>query len=166
MSSVTKTDEKVSIVISPAEHLLAGAGLAGDHDRGVGARDLLRQLDHPAHRLVAPDQVARVVGDRAEHGRDQFRIGRQRDVFLGAGVDRGDRGAGIVGDAAGDAESSEASGLASVAPLIQCDEVSRYQLRSRNRGSSRVRQCIGVRFAWTYTALGCAMFYIRVASQH
>ena len=31
MSSVTKTDEKVSIVISPAEHLLAG----GSEQEGV-----------------------------------------------------------------------------------------------------------------------------------
>src|SRR5258708_1455728 len=30
------------------------------------------------------------------------RIRRQRDVFLGAGVDRRDRGAGVIGDAAGD----------------------------------------------------------------
>ncbi len=30
-----------------------------------------------------------------------LRIGRQRDVFLGAGVDRGDGGARVVGDAAG-----------------------------------------------------------------
>ena len=54
------------------------------------------------HRLVAIDQIAGIVGDGGEHRGDQFRIGRQRDVFLGAGVDRGDRGAGVVGDAAGD----------------------------------------------------------------
>ena len=64
--------------------------------------DLLGELDHLRHRVVAVDQLARVVGDGGEHGRDQLRIGRQRDVFLGAGVDRGDRGAGVVLDAAGD----------------------------------------------------------------
>ena len=83
------------------QHFLAGAGFAGDHHGGVGARDLLRQLDDLAHGFVAIDQVARVIGDGGEHGGDQFGIGRQRDVFLGAGVDRGDRGAGVVGDAAG-----------------------------------------------------------------
>ena len=84
------------------QHLLAGAGFAGDQHRGVGGGDLLRELDHLRHRLVAIDQFAGVVGDGGEHGRDQLRIGRQRDVFLGAGVDRGDRGAGVVLDAAGD----------------------------------------------------------------
>ena len=61
-----------------------------------------RELDHLRHRVVAVDQLARVVGDGGEHRRDQLGIGRQRDVFLGAGVDRGDRGAGVVLDAAGD----------------------------------------------------------------
>ena len=84
------------------QHLLAGAGLAGDQHRGVGGGDLLRELHHLRHRLVAIDQLAVIVGDGGEHGRDQLGIGRQRDVFLGAGVDRGDRGAGVVLDAAGD----------------------------------------------------------------
>jgi hypothetical protein len=83
------------------QHFLAGAGFAGDHDGSVGTRDLLRQLDHLAHRLVAVDEVAGIVGDGGQYGCDQLRIGRQRDVFLGAGMDRGDRGAGVVGDAAG-----------------------------------------------------------------
>ncbi len=78
------------------EHLLAGAGLAGDQHRGVARRDLLGELDHVRHRLVAIDQLAGVVGDGREHRRDQLRIGRQRDVFLGAGVDGGDRGARVV----------------------------------------------------------------------
>ena len=54
------------------------------------------------HRIVAIDEVAVIVGDRRQYGRDQLGIGRQRDVFLGAGMDRGDRGAGVVLDAAGD----------------------------------------------------------------
>ena len=83
------------------QHFLAGTGLAGDHDGGIRARDLLRQLDDLAHGFVAIDQIARIIGDRGEYRGDQFRIGRQRDVFLGASVDRGDRGAGVVGDAAG-----------------------------------------------------------------
>ena len=83
------------------QHFLAGAGFAGDHDGGVGAGNLLRQLDHLGHGFVAIDQFAGIVGDGGEHRGDQFGIRRQRDVFLGAGVDRGHRGAGIVGDAAG-----------------------------------------------------------------
>ena len=92
-------------------HLLAGAGFAGDHDGGVGAGDLLRQFDHLGHGFVAVDQVAGIVGDGGEYRGDQFRIGRQRDIFLGAGVDRGDRGAGIVGDAAGDDRHVNVLGL-------------------------------------------------------
>jgi hypothetical protein len=84
------------------QHFLAGARFARDHHRRIGAGDLLRQLDHLAHHLVAIDQVAAVIGDGGENGGDQFRIRRQGDVFFGAGMDRGDRGAGIGGDAAGD----------------------------------------------------------------
>ena len=70
--------------------------------RGVARRDLQRELDHPRHGVVAIDQVARIVGDGGEHGGDQFRVRRQRDVFLGAGMDGGDGGAGVGGGAAGD----------------------------------------------------------------
>ena len=63
------------------------------------------------HRFVAIDEVAGIVGDGGEHGGDQFRIRRQRDVFLGAGMDRRDRGAGIVGDAAGDDRHVDVLGL-------------------------------------------------------
>jgi hypothetical protein len=84
------------------QHLLAGAGLAGDQHGGIGGGNLLGKLHHLRHRLVAPDQLAVIVGDGGEHGRDQLGIGRQRDVFLGAGMDRGNRGAGVVLDAAGD----------------------------------------------------------------
>ena len=93
------------------QHLLAGAGFAGDHHGGVGAGDLLRQLDHLGHRLVAVNEVAGIVGDGGEHRGDQFRIRRQRDVFLGAGVDRGHRRAGVVGDAAGDDRHVNVLGL-------------------------------------------------------
>jgi hypothetical protein len=93
------------------QHLLAGAGFAGDHDRGVRAGDLLSQLDHLGHRLVAVDHVARIIGDGGEHRGDQFRIGRQRDVFLGTGVDRGHGRSGVVGDAAGDDRHVNVFGL-------------------------------------------------------
>ena len=64
--------------------------------------DLLGELDHARHGLVAVDQFAPVVGDGRQHGGDQLGVGRQRDVFLGAGLDGRDRGARIGGDAAGD----------------------------------------------------------------
>ena len=63
------------------------------------------------HALVAIDQLARVVGDGGEHGGDQLGIGRQRDVLLGAGVDGGDRGAGVVAHPAGDDRHRDALGL-------------------------------------------------------
>ena len=59
-----------------------------------------RQFDDPRHGFVAVDQLAPVVGDGGEHRGDQFRVGRQRDVFLGPGVNRGDRRARVGGDAA------------------------------------------------------------------
>ena len=93
------------------QHLLAGAAFAGDEDRRLGARDLLGELNDFRHRIVLPDHLAGVVGDGGEHGRDQLRIGRQRDVFLGAGMDRGDGGAGVGGDAAGDDRHVDVLGL-------------------------------------------------------
>jgi hypothetical protein len=52
-----------------------------------------------------------LVGDGGEHGGDQFGIRRQRQIFLGAGADRVDRGARVGADAAGDDRSADAFGL-------------------------------------------------------
>ena len=84
------------------QDFLAGAGIAGDQHRGVAGGDLLRQLDHARHGVVAVDQFAPVVGDGGQHRGDQFGVGRQRDIFLGAGLNGRDRGARIGGGAAGD----------------------------------------------------------------
>jgi hypothetical protein len=43
-----------------------------------------------------------VFGNRSEDGGDEFRIGRQRDVFFRAGVNGGNGGLGVVIDAASD----------------------------------------------------------------
>ena len=93
------------------QHFLAGAAFAGDQHRGVGRGDLLGELDHLRHRRVTPDHFARIGGDGGEHRRDQLRIGRQRDVFLGAGVDGVDSGARVIGDAAGDDRHMDAFGV-------------------------------------------------------
>ena len=61
--------------------------------------------------VVAIDHVAGVVGDGREHRGDQIRIGRQRDVFLGAGMDGAHRGARVVADAAGDDRHMDALGV-------------------------------------------------------
>ena len=93
------------------QNFLAGAAFAGDQHRGVGAGDLLGELDHARHGVVAVDHIAAVIGDGGQHRRDQLRIGRQRDVFLGAGMDGAHRGAGIVGHAAGDDRHVDAFGI-------------------------------------------------------
>ena len=93
------------------QHFLAGAALAGDQHGGVGAGDLLGELDHVRHGVVAVDHFAPVVGDRRQHRRDQLRIGRQRDVLLGAGMDGGNGGARVIGDAAGHHRRVDAFGI-------------------------------------------------------
>ena len=93
------------------QHFLAGAAFAGDQHRGVRAGDLLGEFHHRGHGVVAIDHFAVVVGDGGEHRGDQFRIGRQRDVFFGAGVDRLDRGARVIGNAAGDDRHVDAFGI-------------------------------------------------------
>ena len=40
------------------------------------------------------------LGDGLEHRGNQFGVGRQRNVFLGPGLDRAHRGLGVVGHAA------------------------------------------------------------------
>ena len=84
------------------QHFLAGSGLAGDQHRGFAGRDLLGELDELRHRVVAIDELAVIVGDRREHGGNQLRVGRQRNVFFGAGVDRGDRRARVGAGPASD----------------------------------------------------------------
>lgn len=83
------------------KHFLAGAALAGDEHRGFRRRDLLGKLHDRGHRLVAIDHVAVVLRHGGKDGGDQIGIGRQRDVFFGAGMNGAHRGAGVIGDAAG-----------------------------------------------------------------
>ncbi len=69
------------------------------------------------------------MGDGGEHRRDQFGVGRQREIFLCAGMDRGDGGAGVVVDAAGGDRHMHVFGgkpvdeIADVEPDIDHDEV-------------------------------------------
>ena len=75
--------------------------------------NLLGKLDDLRHRLVAIDHLAGIVGNGGEHRGDQIGIGRQRDVFFRAGMDGVDRGARVVGDAAGDDRHVDALGVES-----------------------------------------------------
>ena len=93
------------------EHFLAGAALAGDQDRRLRPRDLLGQLDDALHGLVAPHERAAVGGDRLEHRGNEVGVRRQRDVFLGAGLDGGDRGARVGAGSAGDHRRADALGV-------------------------------------------------------
>ncbi len=93
------------------QHFLAGAAFAGDQHRGIGGRDLLRELDDLRHRIVAIDHLAQVGGDGGEHRRDHLGVGRQRDVFLGAGADGGHGRVGVIGDAAGDDRNVDVLGF-------------------------------------------------------
>ena len=84
------------------EHLLAGAGLAADHDRGVGSRDQLGLADHREHGGIAGDQRVTLGGGRLQDRRDQLGIGRQREKLDRTGADRLHRLVRIRLEAAGD----------------------------------------------------------------
>ena len=60
---------------------------------------------------IVPDEAAAVGRDRLDHRRDQLGVGRQRDVLPGAGLDGGDRGAGVGAGAAGDDRRADAFGV-------------------------------------------------------
>jgi hypothetical protein len=93
------------------DDLLAGAALAGEEDGRIRGRDLLGELQHRLHRGVAADDALALLGDGFEHGGDERRVGRQREVFLGPGADRADGGVGVGADAAGDDRHMHALGL-------------------------------------------------------
>ena len=127
------------------QHFLAGAALAGDQDRGIARRDLVGERDHRAHRLVFEDQLVAFVGDGGEHGGDQLGVGRQRQVFLGAGADRVDGAARIGADAAGDDRGADALGderahqLADVERDIAEHEVGAAAAAQARRAPARCR---------------------------
>src|SRR5690606_24121020 len=90
---------------------LAGAALAGDEDGGVGAGDLVGHAHDALHGRVAEQEFGAFAGHGGNDGGDQFGIGRQGDIFLGAGADGVDGGGGIGFDAAGDHGDGNALGI-------------------------------------------------------
>ncbi len=84
---------------------------AGDQHGSFAGGDVLRQLDDARHGVVAVDQFAPIVGDGGQHRGDQFGVGRQRNIFFGAGLDGGDRGARVGRGAAGDDRRVDVLGL-------------------------------------------------------
>jgi hypothetical protein len=92
-----------ALAVHEAGHdLLAGAGLAGNQNAGLAGRDLLGEAEHAMHRLMLEDQGVAFLGDRLQDRGDEFGVGRQGNVFLGAGTDRRHRRLGVGADAAGD----------------------------------------------------------------
>ena len=81
--------------------LLAGPAFSRDEHGRIRARDLLDELDHLLHGGIPVDEGARIGCDRLQDGGDQLRVGRQRDVFLGAGLDGRDRRGRVRARAAG-----------------------------------------------------------------
>ncbi len=68
------------------QHLLAGAAFAGDEDARIGRRHLLGQPHHAFHRHVAVEEGMAFLRHRLQHGGDHLGVGRQRQIFLGAGA--------------------------------------------------------------------------------
>jgi hypothetical protein len=92
------------------QHLLAGAGFAGDEDGGVASRHLIGQRDDRAHGFVFVDELMALVRHRRQHGRDQLGIGRQRQILLGSGANGVDGAARVGADAAGHHRRADALG--------------------------------------------------------
>ena len=162
-------DERLARAVRAAvdvtrDHLLAGAGLAGDQHRGVARRDLLGELDHVRHRLVAIDQLAGVVGDGGEHRRDQLGIGRQRDVFLGAGVDGGDRRARVVAHAAGDDRHRDALGVETAHQVADVERDIDHQQVGAAAGAQHVERLLDRLGVGDARALVCIASLVAVVS--
>jgi hypothetical protein len=92
------------------QHFLAGAGLAADQHRGIGAGDLLGAVHGGLHRRIADDHGMRFAGRGFEDRGDQVGVGRQRQELARPGVDGADGGVGIVAGAAGDDRDGHALG--------------------------------------------------------
>ncbi len=125
------------------QHLLAGAGLAGDQHRGIARRDLLREPDHLRHRVVAIDEVAVIVGDRRKHGGDQFGIGRQRDVFFRARMDRGHGRARVGRGAAGDHRHGDVLGFEPRDQIADVDRDLDHQQVGAAAGAQHAQRHLG-----------------------
>jgi hypothetical protein len=126
------------------QHLLAGAGFAGDQHGGIARRDLLREANHLRHRLVAIDEVAMVVRDRRQHRRDQLRIGRQRDVFFRARMDRRDRRARVGRGPAGDHRYRDVLGFQPRDQVADVDRDFDHQQIGAAPGAQHAQRHLGV----------------------
>ena len=93
------------------DDFLAGARLAGDHHAGVRRRDLIGQTQNLRHCRVPVHEGVGLLRHCFQNRRDQIGVGRQRDVFLGAGADRVDRQFRIGTDAAAHDGHGDALGL-------------------------------------------------------
>src|SRR6185503_19108424 len=92
------------------ENFLTRAAFAGDQDGGFAAGNLVGQAEHRRHGFVFIDQLVGFVGHGRKNSGNQFRLGRQGKIFLGAGADGIHRPAGVGADAAGHDRSADAFG--------------------------------------------------------
>ena len=90
------------------QHFFTRAAFARHQDRSFAARNLVGQRQHSRHGFVFMHQLMRFIGHGGEHGGDQFRIGGQGQIFLGAGADRVHGAARVRADAAGDHRGADA----------------------------------------------------------
>ena len=85
-----------------------------------------------------------IVGDRREHGRDQLRIGRQRDVFFRARMDRGDRRARVGRHAARDHRHGDVLGLEPRDQIADVDRDLDHQQVGAAAGAQHAQRHLGV----------------------
>jgi hypothetical protein len=93
------------------DDFLAGAAFPGDENGGFRAGHLLGHLDDALHGRVAIEEIRGLARHCGDDGRNELGIGRQGDIFLGAGADGVDGGSGIGLDAAGHDRNGDALGF-------------------------------------------------------
>ncbi len=86
---------------------LAGTGFTRDQDAGFRRSDLIGKSDDIAHFRILENQRMAVFCDGRKNGGDEFGVRRERNVLLGTGAYRVDRGAGIRLDTASDDRNAD-----------------------------------------------------------
>ena len=128
------------------EDFLARSGVARDQDAGVASGNPVGQSKHLRGARIGEDQRVGFLGHGLEDRSDEFGIGRQRDVFLGARLDGAHRRLGVGADTVGDDRNADALVLErfdesrDVEFHVDHDEIGALPRPREFKGGARVRR--------------------------
>jgi hypothetical protein len=94
-------------VYEARQQFLTGARRTDDQDAGLARRDPVRQREKCLGKRIGVYDGMLLVRRRRQNSPDQVRIRRQRQIFSGAGSNRGHGRGRVVAEAAGDDRNAD-----------------------------------------------------------